>query len=286
MALDFGFTLPGFYPAFYQQPLARTVETAYIETTIYPTFYKHIVIQYNIPPHWGNCHFDIYRAESEIGPFTKVTPTPITGFFFKDTNTDDFSKFMNGWYIVEVQLPDGRRIQGPATTWQNKRSNWTQIRAKEVERREILLLEKFVGIKSYIFRRRYFGMRCKKCWNPLIEKVTQDHCPDCLGTSFEGGYFPGFETLFQYDQTPSNAELEYRGRLEKNTASAWTVSFPQIEAYDLVLRVPDWKMFRVDAIQTTELQTVPVRQITTLVELDKESIEYKLAAQAMPAEFT
>jgi hypothetical protein len=282
MALDFRLHLPGFYPSFTQLPLVRSVETGYVSTTIYPTFYKHITVEFSIPGHWGECVFDIYRAETNIGPWVKITDTPITGNYFKDVHTRDFSKFMNGWYIVEVQLPDGRRVQGPPTTWHNKRSNWVELRAKEIERRETLLLEKFVGIKSLVFRRKHFGMRCPNCWNDAIEKVTQDHCPICLGTSFNGGYFSGFETLFQYDQVTQAPQLEYRGRLEPNTITAWTISFPEIEVFDLILRVPDWRMFRVDALQNTELQTATVRQIVTLTELAKESIEYKLASQAMP----
>lgn len=286
VSLNFSVHLPGYYPSFFNLPLARTVETSYVSTLIYPTFYKHIVVEWDIPSIWGNCTFDIYRAESDVGPWTKITPTPISGTFFKDTTTMDFSKSMNGWYVVEVHLPDGRSIQGPVTTWENKRHHWVQIRAREIERRETILLEKFTGVKSLIFRRKHFGMRCPECWDFETEKVTKDHCSTCLGTSFKGGYFDGFETLLQYEPSPADTALEYRGRIESTVIPAWTVSFPRVETHDLVLRVPDWKIFRVDHVVSTELQTVAVRQILNLVELDKDSIEYELARQAMPENYS
>ena len=286
MALGFTFHLPSYYPSFYNLPLVRTVETGYITTTVYPTFYKHIVVEYSIPSHWGNCLFNIYRAESDVGPWEKLTPAPISGTFFKDENTHDYSLFMNGWYIVEVQLPDGRLIQGPATTWQNKRRKWVELRAAEIQRRETLLLEKFTGVKTFFFRRRNYGMRCPECWDPQTEKVTKDHCKTCLGTSFNGGYFPGFETLFQYEPTPNDAQLDYRGRVENNQVPAWTISYPQVEVFDVLLRVPDWKIYRIEHVLSTELQAVPLRQVVNLLELPKESIEYQLAKQAMPSNYT
>lgn len=285
MALNFSLHLPGYYPSFYQANLARTVETSYIKTLIYPSFYKHMVVEFSVPDIWGGCEFNIYKSDFEAGPWLKITPTPISGTFFVDVTTKEGSKFMNAWYVVECILPDGRRIQGPVTTWQNTRHRWVEIRANEIERRATLLLEKFTGVKSLIFRRKHYGKRCPECWDFETEKVTKDHCTTCLGTSFEGGYFTGFETLFQYEPTPNDSSFEYRGRVESNTLPAWTISYPQIETFDLILRVPDWKLFRVERVISTELQTVSVRQVVNLVELAKESIEYRLVSQAMPSNY-
>lgn len=282
MSIGFTLHLPGFFPAFYNLPLNRTVETSYIQTTCYPTFYKHIVVEFNVPAEWGNCLFDVYRSETNSGPWSKITPTPITGNYFKDVTTMDFSKFMQGFYIVECILPDQRRIQGTPTTWGNKRNKWVDIRANEIQRREMLLLTKFTGVETYLFRRRHFGMRCTNCWNHEIEKVTKDHCSVCLGTSFQGGYYPGFKTLLQYEPSNSNASLGYQGRQESLVLPAWTISYPAIEVFDVVLRVPDWKLYRVDAVSKTELQATVVRQILNLTELGKESIEFDLAKQAIP----
>lgn len=285
MSLGFTYHSPGYYPGFFQLPLTRTVETSYITATVYPSFYKHIVIEYSVPPHWGACLFDVYRAESDVGPWSKITNSPTSSNYVKDETVRDFSKFMSGWYLVECQLPDGRRIQSPPVTWQNTRLRWVELRAKEIERRETILLEKFTGVKTFVFRRKSFGLRCTECWDAQIEKVRKDHCKTCLGTSFTGGYFPGFQTLFQYEPTPNTAVKEARGTVETNTLSAWTISSPKLEMFDIILRVPDWKIFRIEQAVSTELQTVEVRQTVQLIELAKDSIEFQLAQQAMPADY-
>lgn len=283
MSLGFTFHLPGYFPSFGTLPLASNVETNFLPVTIYPVFYKHMVVEWEAQASWGNCMFEVYRSETEYGPWNKLTPTPVTGNFFKDITTQDFSKFQNGFYVVECILPSNQRIKSAPTTWQNKRSDWVQIRANEIRRRESLLLSKFTGVKSLIFRRRNFGKRCPECWNEEIEKVKKDHCVTCLGTSFEGGYFDGFETLIQYEPTTNDAVLSYQGKFEQNQIPAWTIDYPEINVFDLVLRVPDWKLYRVDRVYGTELQTVIVRQSMALTELAKESIEFKLAEQALPS---
>lgn len=286
MNLGFTYHRPGYFPLFSKAALVRGTETGYVATTIYPLFYKQVVIEWVIPPHWGNCKFNIYRAETDAGPWRRVTNTPVIGNYYKDPVVKDFSKFMNGWYIVEVILPDGRMVQSPPATWEQKRRNWVELRAKEIERRESLLLEKFTGVRSLIFRRKQFGLRCRECWDYETEKLTKDHCKTCMGTSFDGGYFPGFETLFQYDQTPNEIAMEEPGMMESNNLHAWTISFPKIEVQDVILRVPDWKIFRVERAVYTELQTKAVRQIAQLTELSKESIEFELTKQAMPVAYT
>ena len=273
----------GYYPSFLPTGLAPNREAAPIMTKVYALFYKYMVIEWSIPADWGVSHFNVYKAQTEYGPWTKVNLTPINGNFFKDSTTEEYSKYNNDYYIVEAVLDAGYIYQSAPTTWQNKRSNWVELRSTEIQRRETLLLTKFVGVQSFVFRRRTFGKRCPNCWDPRIEKVIKDHCAVCIGTSFEGGYFPGYETLLQYDPTPNNAAFSYQGRIEPNTIPAWTTSFPQLNVFDIVLRVPDWKIYRIESMTSTELQTVTVRQILNLNELDKESIEFVLAQQALPS---
>jgi hypothetical protein len=127
-----------------------------------------------------------------------------------------------------------------------------------------------------------FGKKCTKCWVNDIERTVNSHCPNCLGTGYKGGYLPGRSLLLQYDPTPNDAQVGYQGRVEPNEITGWTVSFPNIEYWDIILRVPDGKAYRVEQVTTTELQTVPVRQMMRLQELSKDSVEMRLLNQAYP----
>ena len=285
MPLSFHISPLGFYPDFLTTSVASQVETNFVSTVLYPVFYKHTVVEFAVPAEWGNCLFNVYRGDSAEGPFEKLNPTPFNSNFFKDTGERDYYKFKSSYYVVEVQLPDGRLTKGAPTTWEVVRHRFVELRSKEIQRREMLLLSKFTGVKALLFKRKYFGKRCPNCWNAEIEKITKDHCPVCIGTSFEGGYYPAFETFMQWDPTTNTTNLGEPGLVESNTLNAWTISMPKIDSLDVILRVPDMALFRVDQTQATELQTKTVRQIVTMTELSKNSIEFKLAEQAIPKEY-
>lgn len=246
------------------------------------------IVSWSIPVSFGGCTFNVYSSAANQGPFNKLNTTPIQGFYFRDDSllVTPESKFRSMYYVVEVELPSGQLVRSTPQTWLNTRTTWVQIRATEITRRENLLLNKFVGIPSYIFKRLTFGQRCTNCWNSEIEKIVQDHCPVCLGTSFVGGYFPGFKTLLQYDATPNQTLFSGPGVVEQVTINGWTTNFPKIDVFDLVMRIPDNKLYRVGAVTPTELQSVLVRQVLQLSELDKESIEFNLAIAALPTGIT
>jgi hypothetical protein len=90
----------------------------------------------------------------------------------------------------------------------------------------------------------------------------------------------------QYDATPNQTLFSGPGVVEQVTINGWTTNFPKIDVFDLVMRIPDNKLYRVGAVTPTELQSVLVRQVLQLSELDKESIEFNLAIAALPTGIT
>lgn len=270
-----------YYPLFGAKPITNGDSISGDFTVkIYPLWYKQITVEWSIPAAWGNCTFNIYKSDSqEFSTFTKLNVVPLTGNYIKDTTTQDFSKINKGWFIVEAVLSSGKRIQSNPTTWINKRNAWVELRAQEIQRREWFLLTHYTGAESYVFKRKTYGQRCKECWNFQLEKVLKDKCDTCMGTSFEGGYFDGLRTYIQYDPTPNDMFLEYFGKWEKNEFPAWTIAVSELKSRDLVYRVPDGALYYVDDHSSTELQTVSVRQLLKLIELDKESPEFKLIAK-------
>lgn len=277
---------PFYFPGLAVVPLQTTVESQYVRVSIYPVFYKHFIIEWSVPAKWGAVKFNVYKSNMESpNSFEKINPVPILGNFYKDPTTMDFSKFKDSYYKVEVTLPDGRSIVSRTYTWENVRTNFVEIRAVEIRRRESLLLDKFTGISTLVFRRKTFGKRCTECWDTRTERCIKDNCQTCLGTSFEGGYFEGFPTKVQYNPTPNDAVLGYQGVVEANEIPAWTIDKPTINVFDLVLRVPDSKLYRASQVQSTELQTITVRQMLTLTEMGKDSVEYQLAYRLLPTEY-
>lgn len=287
MSLSFSYSF-GYIPGFTQSELSTSTETYHVRVKVYPLFYNKIVVEWSVPASLGDCSFNVYKGDTDEGPWLKINQTPISlSNFIEDTTTQDFSKFKRSYYIVEVQLPapDYRYIKSPPKTWENSRNNIMEIRANEIIRRETILLSKFIGVDTLVFRRKYFGKRCPNCYDLVAEKVVKDNCQACYGTSFLGGYYPGIQTRVCYDVTPNNTSLTYLGKMETAQTTAWTISYPKVDTLDVIIRIPDFKIFRVDMVNATELQTVQVRQLMQITELNKASIEMKLIEQLLPEEY-
>ncbi len=250
-----------------------------VTVQVYPAWYKQVAIEWSIPASMGNCLFNVYFAPTENGPFVKLNAAPLDQTYLADVTTQEYSKRDKGWYIVEAILPiSGLLVRSNPTTWTTFQRKWVGLRSQEIQRREYWLLSKFTGVESQLFRRKSYGLRCPRCWSDRNEQILDDHCPVCIGTSFDGGYFEPYPLFLQYESTPDERQRVYYGISEPNQIGAWTISLPEINVYDVIVRKGDWAVYRVERILTTELQANTVRQILTLTELSKGDVEHKLVS--------
>lgn len=255
-----------------------------IQVTLYPQWYKQITVEWSVPVEFGECRFNVYFSQSESGPFQKINIDLIDGTFLSDLSTREYSKFDKGWYYVEAILLEKNNavLSSPPITWDTAQTNWVKRRSDEIQRREYILLDKFTGISSYLFRRLAYGKRCPECWDAVNEQIRKDHCSTCIGTGFEGGYFPPAPMKVQYEITPNSRDKVYFGKMESNQLGAWTIGVPVINSDDIIVRTGDWSLYKVEKIMPTELQANTVRQLIVLTQLGKKDPEYMLVKRNLP----
>jgi len=271
--------------------LATIVSSENIKVQVYPYWFKHIAIQWSVPPTWGSCLFNVYFSSTEsFENFQRVNQAPLTGTYLLDTETQEYRKFHKGWYIVEaILLSHGNAtVKSPRSSWLTHQRKWVEIRSHEIQRREHILLSKFVGNKTYAFRRKDYGARCSICWDFKAEKVIMDHCVECMGTSFDGGYFEAAPCYLQYDASPSEYSKTYFGVFEPNQTSAWTISMPELHPDDIIVRSGNWDVYKIEQIQPTELQGRTVRQMLKITQLAKGDVENQLVTRIsdFPSEYS
>ncbi len=258
-----------------------STESKLITVTLFPIWYKHVFIEWSVPSDWGSCQFNVFFSPSINGPYERINISPLSGNHLKDTETEEYSKTNKAYYVVEVIRLDlnGAKFRSKPTTWETSQTPWVQLRSREVQRREYILLSKFTGNKASLFRRKTYGQRCPECWNTTVSKVMKDDCKTCYGTSFKGGYFEPYPVFLQYDPAPDSSIKTYFGKFEPNQMGAWTISVPEIFPDDIIIRHGKWEVHKVDQTARTELQGKTVRQMIQLTELDKGMIEYELTKQ-------
>ena len=247
-----------------------------IAVTIYPSWMKEVRLSWNIPVEWGAATFNVYESASSQSGFTKSNTQPIQGNSWIDRETDQDSTLRVDYYIVEAVLSTGVIYRSPLVYLKGSQTTFASIRAKEISRRESFMLKKYMGIPAVLFKRKTYGRRCSECWSKKHEKIMKNNCPTCIGTSFEGGYFEGIMSYFQFDPKSRSLQYTHIGKLESNHSSCWTTSLPVMDEFDILIRLYDFKVFNIAQVRQTEIQGVTLRQIAALVELSHNAPEFKL----------
>jgi hypothetical protein len=263
-------------------------ESSYVEMsiTVVPDWNKSVYLEWDPiePPEdaVGPPVFMIYYSESEFGPFTSITTQPISDTTYFTRWQEQDSKIYEQFFTVESIYFDASGDRLPLYRSYPRIPSlglpkWHILRSKDIIRREAILLDKFAGAPAIIRSRKRMGVRCPDCWDEVNEKVTDDHCKTCLGTSYKGGYDTGMRTKLQFSSMDSVSRMAYQGLEEPIRISAWGLPFPLLHPGNIILREGDRKVFRIDGHQgSTEMLTNVQRQNVVLTELGRDAIENEL----------
>jgi hypothetical protein len=85
------------------------------------------------------------------------------------------------------------------------------LEAREIARRECLVMRKFTGSCGLLFRRRYWGTPCTRagCLDFDTQVAQNERCPECFGTGWIGGYYTPIEFMLEInDAAPKRVPLD------------------------------------------------------------------------------
>lgn len=246
---------------------------------MYPFWFENARITWTVDPTWVSPRYNLYRSESPGGPWTKVNAIPIEANVYNDLGTKMVSKYAHDYYFVEV-IVDGH-VLGKSDLIKNERDleTWHSLRAVEINRREWLMLTRFMGTEIIILRHVNYGkyfFRCTECWDAVNKVCRNDYCTTCYGTTYQMGYYKGIPSYAQFESMSKSDTKTEEGTIEPSSTSCWTIAYPEIEIGDIILRVKDYKAFRVSSSNNTELRNSPVRQILGVDLLPTSCVEYEL----------
>lgn len=136
--------------------------------------------------------------------------------------------------------------------------------AREIVRREALLLRRFNGSFCAFLLKRRSGERCPQCYDRVLKRTTMSNCRRCWDTGFDGGFSkPIYGWVFHWH--PARAvQASVMGEQKEQTAGdSWTVNYPVLNAGDIYV-LQDGTRWRVLSPRSTKLQGAtaehPVRQ--------------------------
>lgn len=134
--------------------------------------------------------------------------------------------------------------------------------AREIIRKETLLLRKKTGTPGFLVKRRQWGEPCPKCVDPNTGMTTDSHCQTCYGTGIEGGYYPAID--YPVAMNPTQRLKRLSGDAGLVTAIMETVrglAWPSPEHNDVWVQHGSNRRFRI----SDDIQAIARHRGTDLV---------------------
>lgn len=241
------------------------------------------------------------RAFSEPGPYSFEL---WRGFAPEDTQAELLAAGGDGHWMYDesplfpqmgtevyyqVYLIDGNGTRHPGP-WQPYHSNWSRRDwrlAREITRKEALVMRKFSGAYGWLLKRRYWGSPCPVCVDPVTAQVDEANCSTCFGTRFEEGYHTPAECWLVLERAGRQSALdENTGHQKATEVAARALAYPPIETGDIWVQAHTDQRYRVQSpISSLAMHRgIPLVNQVQLIELPRSDSVYELEVGVYDAE--
>lgn len=150
---------------------------------------------------------------------------------FVDTRRRNYGKWMNEFYRVRLKAGDEVYVSDPVMA--GVQYAWPFSSEAENAVRQVEKQIKISGVTGTLLKRKYFGPRCPLCTDFAGQAPVNEHCPRCMGTGVDGGFFPGIPLSLTKDQIQRQENVSLGGNTMSETVSARCVAYPWIRTGDI-----------------------------------------------------
>lgn len=237
-----------------------------------------VFVQWHAP--WvADAAFELSRSGAQNGPWETVA-VGVGGFHAVDGRFDAESP--NSYSLTREVL---YRVRVGDVTSESRR-------VEPDLRREIMLLKRKMqfdlrlglralnGTKGAVLKRRRWGPRCTECYDAASQQSTLEHCPQCFGTTYVGGYWNAVHIRMRREAAPVQVQMAPRGKTEQRYAGFVLLDYPALEQDDVLVELGTNARWLVDMVSPTSLQGITVHQKVVCSEIARDAVEYEVTAGA------
>lgn len=260
-------------------------------TALYPSA---VFVQWDIQSdESGALLVDIARSQSPSGPWETIATGMLDAYNFVDDafnlppaptssngreGTNLFALARAIYYQVTVTPPSGpaNAFVSDPTPVEPGLDARTRLLKRKILHDQATGYKRLNGIPIIVLKRRRWGERCPRCWDPVTKQSTLEHCLACFGTSYAGGYWTPTLIRGRREAATVETQMTSDGDSEMKLADFNVLDYPLIEYKDVVIDLRRNERYQVQRVHSTELKSVPVHQKLTASLLAHNSIEYKV----------
>jgi hypothetical protein len=225
-------------------------------------------------------------SSPDLASFTDHFPLPAS-----PTNTDpnQLSLSRGLFYRVRVVPPSGPSAAAEVVSAVEPLLTGRQrLVRRKIVRDEYVMLSRLNGVEVAVLKRKHWGQRCPKCFDPYTGESMRGSCGTCFGTTFVGGFFDPIVVWAKRSPVPVQVALSPEGKAETAFTGIIMLDAPAVRDDDVLVFLRDNRRFLVRRVLPTELRTVTVHQRLEVSELARSDVLYRFPVdfQAAPRLFS
>lgn len=152
---------------------------------------------------------------------------------FVDSRRRNYNKRMDESYRLRLIVPcEGEEYVSEIVNAGNYKAYPYSAEAENVVT-QVNESMKISGTPGVLMKRRTWGTRCPDCVDFAGQATVNEHCPRCLGTGIDGGYFPGVELTMLKDSISMSEGPSEIGYMQDETVKARCLAYPWIARGDV-----------------------------------------------------
>lgn len=238
----------------------------------------------------GSHLVDVYRAGGINGPWEHVFgPEPDAYHFLDDkfnlpsqeghgAGLNSFSLARSIYYQVKVTPPSGgaNAFTSYPTEIDPGLDKRTRLFKRKILRDQATAFRRLNGVPLTILKRRHWGPHCSHCYDHVLRQATIEHCTQCYGTGYEGGYWNPIAVRGRKGTGPIQTEMTSHGESDIQVVNFTILDYPNLEDKDLIVDMRRNDRYIIQGVANTELKGVIVHQTARTSHLARSAIEYKI----------
>jgi hypothetical protein len=227
---------------------------------------------------------NVYRimksVDGPVGPYVQIAELIHNVSVFRDPDVHMLHNWRKYFYKIQVYNRSTGATKEFGPEWHRVQPD---RHALEIQRREALAFNQFIGTKALIFPAFTTGHRCVQCWEVTergntIGRSRQQNCGSCFDTTFVGGFATPIMSFIQIDPSTETIQRTDTKELTIVRSTGRLCCFPPVKARDMIVDAENVR-WDVESVTPTTKHKAVIRQELTLHRIPRAHIKYKVPAQ-------